>query len=101
MAFTRCLSTEFRRGGGWLILVVVVIAALVTDLRFVIWDTSYEGTGPPTWFRITYVGTVIVGAYPLVAAYGAWLGSRAGRQGTLELEGPPPGAFSSAARRRP
>lgn len=97
MAFLRCLWTDCRRGGGWLILVVLVIAALVTDLRYVIWDTAREGTGAPTWFRLTAVGTVIVGTYPLVAAYGAWLGSRAGRARTLELEGAPRRYFIGSA----
>lgn len=97
MGFARGLWIDVRRGGGWLVLVVFVVAAVVTDLRFVIWDTSREGSGAPSWYRITAVGTDIAGTYPLIAAYGAWLGSRAGRDRTLEIEGLPRRFFIGSA----
>ncbi len=97
MGFSRSLWIDWRRGGGWLVLTVIILAAIVTDLRYVIWDTSREGTIAPTWWRLTAVGTVIVGTYPLIAAYGAWLGSRSGRNRALEMEGLPRRFFIGSA----
>lgn len=97
MVFLRSFWIDARRGGGWLVLAVVIVAVLVTDLRYAIWDRSRDGTGTPTWWRITAVGTVIVGTYPLIAAYGAWLGSRAGRNKALEMEGLPRRFFIGSA----
>ncbi len=70
-----------------MLLGITLLAAYVTDLRYLVWDSARESGSAPTWYRITGVGYTITGYYPFIAAFGAWLGSRGGRRRTTELEG--------------